>query len=173
MKPTIAIIGLGSTGSALAARLADHTYRLLLVDQDVSKVQTLTDKLVQSANAVDVEPIDSKVTACWEADILVLAVPESAKKAIAEQIRQVATCKIVISLAVLSNDNKLDTQVSEELQQWLPNSKVVNVLIASSEEATLSDNAFLSGTHEGAIATVSDLLTVANLTPIVVEDWSV
>ncbi|WP_080058087.1 NAD(P)-binding domain-containing protein [Spirosoma aerolatum] len=174
MKPTIAIIGLGSTGSTFAVRLAEQLYRLLLFDQDRSKAQMLVESLLQKSTSTDIEAIDCKVTACWEADVLVLAVPESAKKAVAEQIKQVATCKLVINLATLARpDHPAHTHAGEELQQWLPNSKLVHVWIAPSENGTLPDTAFITGQHEEAIATVADLLTVARLTPIVVEDWSV
>ncbi|MBN8822069.1 MULTISPECIES: NAD(P)-binding domain-containing protein [unclassified Spirosoma] len=173
MKPTIAIIGSGSTGSAFATRLAQQAYRLLLFDQDSSKAQTLAKNLLQTGHSVDVEATDCKVTACWEADVLILAVSESAKKAVAEQIQQVATCKLVINLATLAGpDQATNTHAGEELQQWLPNSKLVHVWIAPSKNGTLLDTAFITGQHEEAIATVADLLTVSTLTPIVVEDWS-
>ncbi|WP_020595140.1 NAD(P)-binding domain-containing protein [Spirosoma panaciterrae] len=172
MKPTIAIIGLGNAGSLLATRLAGHSYRLLLFDQDRSKAQALRETLLQTVHSVDAEAMDCKVTACWEADLLVLAVSEARKKVVAEQIRQVATCKIVISLATLSRADQSGAHLSGAVQQWLPDSKLVNVWLAPAEDAHLPDSAFLSGTHEGALAVVSELLTVAALTPIEVEDWS-
>lgn len=175
MKLTIAIIGLGNSGTELATRLVGSPYRLLLFDQDLVNAQALVDQLLQSTPVADIDAIDCQVNASWEADIIVLAIPESSNKQLADRIRDVATCKIVIGLAAFSIDNDsghLDAVIShegEELQQQLPNSKVVNLVIVSGVGA----DAFLLSTHQEALATVSTLVQEAGWNPIVVEDWSV
>ncbi|GAB4014370.1 hypothetical protein GCM10028808_36660 [Spirosoma migulaei] len=175
MKPTIAIIGLGNSGTELAIRLVDGPYRLLLFDQDFVNAQKLTNQLLRSTPLADVEAIDCQVNASWEADIIVLSVPESSLNELCNRIREVATCKIAICLTTFLNDDDsahLDPvriHMGEELQQKLPNSKVVNVVIMGEERA----DAFLISTHQEALATVSTLVQKAGWNPVVVEDWSV
>jgi predicted dinucleotide-binding enzyme len=170
MKPTIAIIGLETSGTELTKRLITSPYRLLLFDQDLSKAQALTNQLLNTTPAGDVEAIDCQVNASWEADIIVLAIPESSRKQLADRIREVATCKVVVSFSSLSNDvhgNQLGVYMGQELQQWLPNSKVVTVL------STIGlANALLIGTNPEALTTTSDLIQAAGLNPVVMEDWS-
>ncbi|MVM38570.1 NADP oxidoreductase [Spirosoma sp. HMF3257] len=171
MKLIIAIIGLGNSGTGLATRLVNSPYRLLLFDQDFSKAQALTDQLLSTTLSGDVEAVDCQVNASWEADIIVLAVSESSKKQLCDRIREVATCKIIISLSTSTNDvhtDYLNTYTNQEWQPWLPTSKVVNVL----NTIGLS-NAFLIGTNLEALTTVSEVMQAAGLHPIVVEDWSV
>lgn len=175
MKQTIAIIGSGNLGATLAIRLCNSPYRLLIFDQDLSKAQAVTEQLLTATPTAEVEAIDCPTNASWEADIIVLAVPESSKKEVADRIRDVAVCKIVISLytPVPDEDSRhfesTAIHVGEELQQRLPNSKVVNVIIMGEERT----DAFLISTYPEALITVSTLIQQAGLNPIVAEDWSV
>ena len=174
MRSTIAIIGLEKTGYELAIRLVNGPFRLLLVDQDSSKALALAEHIWQTIPTADVEAIDCQVDASWEADIIVLAVSESVKKKLVNQIRDVATCKIVISL--LSNDSQneyVTIKSSQHLHQWLPNSKVVSVWSPIGVAQSVSDekgaDACLLSTHQEALATVSTLMQVAGLNPVVIE----
>src|SRR4051812_18070994 len=130
-KQTIAVIGAtGNMGSAISINLSSGNYRLLLCANDKGKVETLA-KDIKSANVTaDVEAVDCTVSASWEADVIILAVPYQAEKGIVEKIKEVANQKIVISIANPLNEtyNGLvtapGTSAAEELQKLLPNSKV-------------------------------------------------
>ncbi|QMW00887.1 NAD(P)-binding domain-containing protein [Spirosoma foliorum] len=175
MKSTIAFIGSGNLGTELATRLVNSAYRLLIFDQHLAKSQLLVNQLLTVTPTAEVEAIDCPTNASWEADIIVLAVPELSKKEVADRIRDVAVCKIVISLYTPLHDEEsrhfesTAIYVGEELQQRLPNSKVVNVIIMGEERT----DAFLISTHPEALITVSTLIQNAGLNPIVAEDWSV
>src|SRR4030095_6857454 len=132
VKKTIAIIGAsGDMGSALAKALVNSNYRLLLMSRDKSKVGKLSAYLKRQSPAAEVAVIDCEKEACWEADIILLAVPYKAEREVAEKIREVATQKVVIDVSNPLNESydhlitAPDTSAAEELQKALPGSKVV------------------------------------------------
>src|SRR6476469_5744485 len=95
-KKTVAIIGAtGDMGSALAMSLVNSNYRLLLMSRNKSKVGKLSAYLKSKNPAAEVAVIGCEKEACWEADIILLAVPYQVEKEVAEKIREVATQKLV------------------------------------------------------------------------------
>jgi predicted dinucleotide-binding enzyme len=54
---------------------------------------------------VDVEAIDCQRDASWEADIIVIAVPDNSLKELTDRIKDVAIGKIVISLSGFAENN--------------------------------------------------------------------
>lgn len=187
MKATIAIIGAtGSMGSAIATSLAKGPYRLLLCANNPEKGQDLEQTIKAASPSADVEYIDCSRNASWEADIIILATPYGAEKEIAENIREVATRKIVVSIANPLNETYTglvtspDTSAAEELQKHLPDSKVVkafNTTFAADFTTPVIDgkqvDAFVAGDDEQALQTVSDLVRTAGFNPIVVGELSV
>ena len=186
-KQTIAVIGAtGSMGSVISKSLAKGNYRLLLCANEQDKVQALAQQIKAEHASANVEGIDCKVQATWEADIIIAAVPFEAEKEIAEKIREVANQKIVISIAnpLNSTYNGLvtapDTSAAEELQKLLPNSKVVkafNTTFAADFATPVIDgkqvDAFVAGNDEEAVNTVTELVTTAGFNPIVAGELSV
>src|SRR5699024_4813769 len=131
-KQTIAIIGAGGNmGSAIAKNIADGNYRLLLFDQNPEELSVLAEEMREHVSNADVKPMECAHDCSWEADIIIMAVPHDQEKEIADMIRDVATQKIVISIAnpIDEDFSKLitdpDTSAAEQLQQWLPYSRVV------------------------------------------------
>src|SRR5215213_5962035 len=123
-KKTIAIIGAtGNMGSALAKSLAKGHYRLLLMAGKMEKLNALSDVIKSAHPQADVEVNGCAREACWEADIIIAATPYDAQKEVAQKIKEVATGKIVISLA--NPLKEISTSAAEELQMLLPYSKVV------------------------------------------------
>lgn len=185
-KQTIAIIGAGgSMGSAIATHVAGGNYRLLLFDQDTGKLPTLKEELLQQYPDADVKTMDCAHDCGWEADIIIMAVPHDQEKQVADNIRDVATQKIVVSIAnpidedfsELTTDS--NTSAAEELQQWLPHSKVVkafNTTFASDFEQPVIDgqqvDAFIAGDDKQALGTVSELVEIAGFNPIIAGDLS-
>lgn len=179
-KQTIAVIGAtGNMGSNISRNLSRGNYRVLLLDNEKEKTEQLAAD-IRSANAnADVEALQCPADASWEADIIILAVPYQAEKAIAEKIKEVANQKIVISITNPLND-RFDgllttpgTSAAEELQKLLPNSKVVkafNTTFAADFTTPVINgkqvDAFIAGYDDEAVKNVSGLVTVAGFNPI-------
>lgn len=187
-KQTIAVIGAtGNMGSAISRNLSKGNYRLLLCANDEEKLQALTDDIRKGASAsAEVESVDCAVDAGWEADIIIAAVPYQAEKVVAEKIRQVANQKIVVSISNPLNNTydglltAADTSAAEELQNLLPNSKVVkafNTTFAADFAAPViagkQVDAFIVGNDADAVATVSDVVKNIGFNPIAAGELSV
>ncbi len=186
-KQTIAVIGAGGNmGSAIAKSMAGGNYRLLLFDRAREQLDSLTEEIQQVHPEADLELMNCPHESSWEADIIILAVPHDAEKEIADKIQDVATQKIVISIAnpIDEDFSKLitdaDTSAAEELQQWLPHSKVVkafNTTFAADFEQPVIDgkqaDAFIAGNDENALQYVAELVETAGFNPIIAGDLSV
>lgn len=186
-KQTIAIIGAtGSMGSAISKSLAKGNYRLLLKAGNQDEIDQLIDEIVKTTPQAEVEGIACSKEACWEADIIIAAVPYSAEAEVAERIREVANQKIVISIANPLNETydqlvtTADTSAAEELQKLLPNSKVVkafNTTFAADFSTPVIDgkqaDAFIAGDDKEALETVSELVNTAGFNPVVAGGLSV
>lgn len=184
---TIAIIGAGGNmGSAIAKSIAGGNYRLLLFDRSPEQSGIIAEEILQAYPGAEVEPMDCARDCSWEADIIILAVPHGAGKGIADKIRDVATQKIVISIANPMNEDfsKLTTEphtsAAEKLQQWLPHSKVIkafNTTFATDFEQPVIDgkqtDAFIAGDDKAALQIVTKLVETAGFNPIIAGDLSV
>ena len=186
-KKTIAIIGAtGSMGSAIAKSLAKGNYRLLLFSTDTDKLNALVEEIKKTNLYADIDCIGCPFDASWEADIIIPAIPFDAEKEIAEKIRQVATGKIVISIANPLNQSfdglitAAGTSAAEELQKLLPYSKIVkafNTTFAGDFSQLLIDgkqaDAFIAGNDEEAVHTVEEMVRTAGFNPIAAGKLSV
>jgi len=186
-KQTIAIIGAtGNMGSAIAKSIANGPYRLLLKANNQEKMDALVKDIQSKSPKAEVESVICPTEASWEADIIILAVPYEAEKDIAPQIKNVASQKIVISIANPLNQNydglvtAPGTSAAEELQKLLPNSKIVkafNTTFAADFSAPVINgaqvDAFVAGNDEEALQTVSELVATSGFNPIIAGDLSV
>lgn len=186
-KQTIAIIGAGGNmGSAIAKSIAGGNYRLLLFDRKPEQLGELHEEILQTHPEAELESMNCPHESSWEADIIILAVPHGAEKELADKIRDVATQKIVISIANPVNEDfdglttEPGTSAAERLQEWLPNSKVVktfNTTFAADFEQPVIDgkqaDAFIAGNDEQAIHTVTELVETAGFNPLIAGDLSV
>jgi NADPH-dependent F420 reductase len=180
-KKTIAIIGAsGDMGSAIAKALVYSDYRLLLVSRDKSKVVKLSAWLKRKTSTAEVEIVECEKEACWEADIILLAVPYKTEKGVAENIREVATQKVVIDVSNPLNETydhlitARGTSAAEELQKALPNSKVVKAfnMIFASDLTQLAEKekqikTFIAGDDEEALGVVSEMSVSMGLKPFI------
>ena len=146
----------------------------------MKKVQALADEIKQMIPAADVDALDCSVIAGWEADIIILAVPYDAEKEVAAKIKEVANQKIVISIANPMSDTfdrlvtPADSSAAEELQKLLPHSKVVKAFnttfaadFTSPVIAGKQVDAFVAGSDQDAVKTVTELVKTAGFNPIV------
>lgn len=180
-KKSIAIIGAtGSMGSALAKSLAKEPYRLLLFGHDNEKLSQLANWIKENNPAADIDCMHCAMEACWEADIIIPAVPYAAEKEVAAKIKHVATQKIVISIANPFNESYNGllttpaTSAAEELQKLLPDSKIVkafNTALAANFSQPVIEgrqaDVLMAGDDAEALQTVSELVTAAGFNPLV------
>lgn len=180
MKQTIAIIGAtGNMGSALSKALSKGNYRLLLKSEDAKELDKLVTDITSTQPDADIESMICSKEAGWEADIIILAVPYSAEKEIAERIREVANQKIVISIANPLNNSfdglvtAPDTSAAEELQKLLPNAKVIKAFnttfagdFSTPQIGGKQVDAFIAGNDNEALNTVEEIVRTAGFNPI-------
>ena len=187
VQETIAIAGAErKSGSIIAQKLVRlNQHRLLLLSENEDQLKDLPEWL-QQKSASGPEQINCLNDGCWEADIIILAVPFEAEKEIAEKIKEVANQKIVISIANPLNQTydglvtAPGTSAAEELQKLLPDSKVIksfNTTFAADFVTPVIDgkqaDAFIAGDDEEALETVKELVSTAGFNPIVAGDLSV
>ena len=172
-------------GSAIAKSLAKGPYRLLLFAHDKAKLETVKKAITNETPSAELDCMGCPVDASWEADVIISAVPYAAEKDVAEKIKEVATQKIVVSLANPLNETydglvtPPDTSAAEELQKLLPSSKVVkafNTTFAADFSQPVINgqqvDAFIAGNDEEAVGVVKGLVATAGFNPIVAGDLS-
>ena len=162
-KNTVAIIGAsGSLGAYIAKGLCSGPYRLLLMDTHLQSLDALKTEINLLCKSAEVDVLQCCRDASWEADIILLAVGKPMD--IVQEIEEVATRKVVINIVSPG-------RVSEDLQQMLPFSKVVNVVLNSAfEEPALaieSPVAFVEGYEEDAMKTTVDMMTLVGFNTVV------
>ena len=91
------------TGAAIADKLSEGNYRLLLVQMRL--ITNLKSYKTSNRNNLhaEVEIVDCAKEGCWEADIIILAIPYHKLKKVIEKINEVVTQKIVL---IISNENE-------------------------------------------------------------------
>ena len=172
-------------GSALAKSLAKGPYRLLLFAHDQPKLQRIKEEILATTPSADIECLSCPMDASWEADIIIPAVPYAAEKELAEKIKDVATQKIVVSIANPLNETydgvvtAPGTSAAEELQKLLPASKVVkafNTTYAADFSQPIINgqqvDGFLAGNDDEAVAAVKALVETAGFNPVIAGDLS-
>ena len=164
-KNTIAIIGAsGSLGAAIAKGISKGHYRLLLMDKEQNHLSLLASEIIKGNSSADVDIIHCCKDASWEAEIIIVVVPADEQKEIAKKIKEVATQKIVISVA---------SQISpgNDLQQLLPYSKVINVSIGEHTKQASNINkkidAFIKGTDDESLETAIKIIETIGFNPVV------
>lgn len=172
-------------GSAIAKNLSKGNYRLLLFAQQKERLQQVVDEIKKENPQADIECSGCPFDASWEADIIIPAVKYEVEKEVAARIKDVATQKIVISISNPLNQNfdglitSSGTSAAEELQQVLPNAKVVkafNTIFSADFVQPIVEgkqiDSFIAGNDEEAVKTVSELASVAGFNPMVAGDLS-
>ncbi len=153
---TIAIIGAAEPEAAGALKfLLNSECHLLLLAQDQTELRRISKILKNEKPVAGISLIDCIKEGCWEADAVVIAVPEAGEKEIAMRIREVVTQKIVISMKIA------DTIPGNSLQQLLPNSKVVAA--KAGKEKGGEWNLIISGGNEAALNAADELLNSLNI----------
>ncbi len=168
----IAIIGVGSVGTALAKSLVKAGHDVLIASRDPEDAGGA----VASTGA---QLAGSNAEAAAASNIVILAVPFTSAPQIASEIAEAAAGKTVVDvsnrMSVGPTGPDIDTTSSnaEELAALLPKSRVVkafNTLFASKQHDPIADglqlDGFLAGDDAAAKDEVSALLASIGLNPI-------
>ncbi len=164
---TIVIIGAGNKAKAITSGLANARDRVLLCDTDYESAQAFTNGLRAEHPSYNIEPIACSYEATWEADIIILALASCPDlQEIAKKIKAVANQKIVVTT----------TDAAKELQDLLPNSKIVQAFANLDDESfnqaceyKKQINCVVQGCNEEALDTVSDLVKTIGFHPIILK----
>ena len=180
MKKVAVIGATGNMASAISKSLSKGNYKLLLYANTPGQMQSLVQEIITANPSADVEAIDCSVNASWEADIIITDIPYRTEKEVAEKIRAVSNQKIVISITNALHDTNKELitnpgiSAAEEMQQLLPNSKVIKVFNTSfahgiSSQSTESNKTvtLLAGNDEAALQTVFGLFSIADFNPVI------
>lgn len=177
---TIAIIGAtGKMGGAIAKGLAKGADRMLLFGKDEERLSSVLAEVLKLNPAAAAEVINCPVDACWEADVIIAAVPYGAEAEVAGSIKKVSTGKIVVSISNPLNATfnglltEPGTSAGEELQKLLPHSKVVkafNTTFAADFAMPVINgqtvDAFVAGDDDEAVETIKDLVKTTGFNPV-------
>ena len=155
---TIAIVGAtGKSGTAIAKKLAAVGERVLLISTAKNKLDILGQNIKTTWPQAIFEIIDCAREACWEADLVILAIPPTAEKEVALKIKEVATQKIVVRMLPVQSTTSFAANYINELHQLLPNSKIVTAFI---NPAALHATA-IAGSDEEAVQTIINIAVKA------------
>lgn len=187
MKKTIAIIGAdGKMGSGMALSIARAGYRVLVTDHDqedlsslIGRLPLLVGKIRLKVPQADIGIVVEPKEASWEADIVIPTVPYQAQAAVATEIKDVVTGKIVISVVNPLNhtsDNLLTAptiSAAEELAAILPDSNVVkafNTVFALEFKKPKTNghsvDVFVAGDNDDAVGQVMVLVKDIGFNPL-------
>jgi 8-hydroxy-5-deazaflavin:NADPH oxidoreductase len=183
MRKIIAIIGAaGNIGSAIALGLAAAGYRVLLTD-DIEqyphfylKLHLLEGKIRFRVPEADVDIVLSAKEASWEADVILLVIPDEAHAEVASRIKEVVTGKVVINLEYQLNGGHggpVTSTNSGELAHLLPHSKVVKATSrifadgpGESQVTGTSVDVLVAGDDDDAVSTVMKMVEDTGYHPL-------
>lgn len=150
-KNTIAIIGATEEhGPVIAGNLAKSSYRLLLFAENIQGLEQLEKEIRKEKPGANIESIPCEEEASWEADIIMINVPEEAKQAVAEKIKMFTTRKIVIIIS--------DSDTLNEWEQLLPATKMARASIMINEKHM---EVLISGHDDEALEVAADIMKKA------------
>jgi 8-hydroxy-5-deazaflavin:NADPH oxidoreductase len=164
MKTTLAIIGAGNVGRALATSATRAGYDVVITSTDPEDAQA-----VASASGARVAATNRQAAAA--AGIVVLAVPYTALEALAADLAEALRGKVVID--VTNRPIQAGPAIAEALQARLPGSHVVkafNTVFASRQADPIVDgvqaDAFVAGDDTDAKGAVLALAKAIGFRPI-------
>lgn len=139
MQETIALLGIKERNDLLD-RLVQENYRLLFVGNEESELRSLSEEYKDKQGRATVEFVSCAKSGCWEADIIAFLELQNIQNQLARKIKEVCTQKIVVCLSYEQQGINFSAVQVAQVQELLPHSKVVHILIDSEKM-----EAFISG----------------------------
>lgn len=167
IKKTIAVAGVtGRREMVLANKLSTGSYRVLIIAENKDQADKLTEFVDRSVPDNEIEIIQCAREGCWEADIIILAVPDDKKKAIAGKIQDVSTQKIVAGISGVKTACSTSPGENSELEKLFPYSRVINAC-----HITGTSNIYITGRDVEAVDIFSDIARFAGFDPTGAENY--
>jgi hypothetical protein len=132
-------------------KLANTHYRILLISEAEDHLPSYFENIMTELPNADIEAISCAKEGCWEADIVLLAGAATEQPVLLSKIREVATQKIVAG--VFLQDESLAEASTQNLQRWLPHSRVLELMLNPENTGTTC-----SGEDPEALAMMNKLL---------------
>ncbi len=162
-KQTIAVIGAEcDKGMAIIKALSRGNYRFLLFSEEAGRLNDLMQSIQTVSPGLDIEELKCTTDACWEADIIFLAVPFAELEEVASNIRNVSSQKIVILLSSADQGDSGYKKALTQLQSLLPHSKIISTHLDSD-----ITKALIEGTDEESLQFVAEIIQEAGIVPVV------
>ncbi len=178
MKKSIAVIGTGNMGSAIAKALANAGHEIYIAGKDAQAAETLAQTIRAGQADARVQAVDT-AAAVQHAEIIIPAVWYATYAGLAEEIRSRVAGKIVVSIANPLNETfdglvtAADTSAAEELAELLPEATIVKAFnttfaadFTTPRIGGQQVDCFVAGDDEQALQTVSDLVADAGFRPL-------
>lgn len=162
----IAIIGAGNVGQALAASLNRNGHSVTLAARDAARTAA-------TAAALGVQAAASAAEAAQNAEIVILAVPADALEALAGELGDAVSGKVVVDVTNRVNPDHAARSNAEELQDRLVKSPVVkafNTAFASRQAdpaaGGVAADGYVAGDDETAKQRVLELVEAIGFRPV-------
>lgn len=165
-------MGAGGKIGTLLAKSIYKNYRLLLISSDAERLQTLQREILTLDAEAYAEIFICVTEACWEADIIILAVPAAVEHGVAEIIRPVVNRKLLISVSNPEESTADQGSAAEDLQALLPNAFVAKAFNTNAPSAFggtdqgYRPNAFVAADRTEALNDLTELISCAGFNPI-------
>ncbi len=164
-KKTAVVIGVnGKTRTALTNELVRKGYRLLVAGSDPVQYARLYRYIKTNTPDAEIEEVSCEKEACWEADMIVLAISRNAFPDLVQKVKEVSTQKTVLCLSDDKTGNYFPFSEAQEIQQLLPFSRVVAAF-----NNGLSPEMLIAGDDKESVEQVSGMVEAAGYVPIVAE----
>ena len=167
----VAIIGAGWIGRALARRIVDANYAVVIGSRNPEEAESNRFEIVCDHVSV--------AEACRNSDIIILAVPQSAHKKLVPVLEELALNKIVVDCCNRKPHKKQILSAAEELQRSIPGCHVVKAFNDTSayelsrSGPSMSDKQLrYCGNNDDAKAHVRALMESIGATPRYAVDFT-
>lgn len=151
VKDTIAFIGVENKTRWLLEKLAAQNFPIILVAGEEVEKNHFSESFQKEILDAEIEVLDCPKNGCWEADIIAFVGSENFEMNLLLKIEEFATQKIIMFISKLNEEKATFSVVQlQEIQETLPNSKIVPVLINPEAQKV-----FVSGEDPAAVEKVN------------------
>lgn len=135
-KLTVTVIGVENNfGINLTRKLCKGNFRVVMFDENLAEAKSIRDSINKEISRADIDIVDCKHMASWEADIIIIATEYPEIESVAKKIVDVSTQKIIAILLSEASQEKL-----EEMEKLFPHSKVSILTPVHDQKVSLSSS---------------------------------